>query len=171
MKNSHANHYKQAFESWLVDNRIKHISPDKDKKLAFGNLNIKSFDYLLYPRSGQTIIAAVRGRKFKAESFEKLAGLQCWLATNDISQLKQWQQVLGQTHKAVFVFAYRIENFDVDFDGREIYDFNNGKYIFFCIDLERYCEFMKIRSPKWQTVTISADDFRLCAVQAEELLL
>ncbi|MHC4642461.1 MAG: HYExAFE family protein, partial [Planctomycetota bacterium] len=77
----------------------------------------------------------------------------------------------GPDHQAVFVFAYKIENVDVDFDGRDFFDFEQNRYIFFCIKLEDYCRFMKRRSPKWQTVTLPADKFRKCAIQMQALLL
>ena len=68
-------------------------------------------------------------------------------------------------------FQDRIENVDVDFDGRAVYDFNDSRYIFFGVRLDDYCSFMKRRSPKWQTVTLPADKFRRCAVQMQNLLL
>ena len=52
-----------------------------------------------------------------------------------------------------------------------VYDFDANKYVFFCIKLKDYCSFMKVRSGKWQTVTLPADKFRDCAVQIRNLLL
>ncbi len=165
------NHYERAFESWLIDNRIQYIAIDEQKRTAFGHSKVKSFDFLLYPRNGQIIIAEVKGRLFKGASFEKLAGFECWVTAEDIDGLTRWQQVFGSAHQAIFVFAYRIENVDVDFDGRDIYDFDANRYVFFCIKLSDYRKFMKRRSPKWQTVTLPADKFRQSAVQMQNLLL
>jgi len=125
----------------------------------------------LYPRNQQIIVAEVKGRKFKGTSFAKLAGFECWVTADDVDGLARWQQVFGADHTAVFVFAYRIENIDVDFDGREVYDFAQDKYVFFAVKLDDYRRFMKRRSPKWQTVTLPADKFRQCAVQMQNLLL
>jgi len=61
--------------------------------------------------------------------------------------------------------------FYVDFDGRDVYDFDQNRYVFFCAKLDDYRKFMKRRSPKWQTITLPADKFRQCAVQINELLL
>ena len=88
----------------------------------------------------------------------------------DIEGLAGWQQVFGPGHTAVFVFAYKIKKIDVDFDGRDVYDFAQNRYIFFCVKLDDYREFMKRRSPKWQTVTLPADKFRQCTVQMQKLL-
>ena len=171
MKNFHLNHYEQAFGNWLIDNRVRYIAVDEQKRAAFGRSKIKSFDYLLYPPNQKVIVAEVKGRAFKGNSFAGLAGFECWVTTDDIISLTNWQQVFGPTHVAAFVFAYRIEKIDVDFDGREVYEFDGNRYIFFSIRLDDYCNFMKRRSPKWKTVTLPADKFRKCAVQMQNLLL
>ncbi len=171
MKNFHLNHYERAFGNWLIDNHIQYIAVDEQKRAAFGRSKIKSFDYLLYPRNQQIIVAEVKGRKFKGTSFAKLAGFECWVTADDVDGLARWQQVFGPDHTAVFVFAYRIENIDVDFDGRDVYDFVQDRYIFFAVRLDDYRRFMKRRSPKWQTVTLPADKFRQSAVQMQNLLL
>ncbi len=171
MKNFHLNHYEKAFGNWLIDNHIQYIAVDEQKRAALGRSNIKSFDYLIYPPNQQIIVAEVKGRKFSGASFAKLAGFECWVTADDIEGLLRWQKVFGPTHTAAFVFAYRIEKIDVDFDGRAVYDFNGSAYIFFCIRLDDYIRFMKLRSPKWKTVTLPAKKFRSCAVQMQNLLL
>jgi hypothetical protein len=170
MKDFSPNHYERAFENWLIDNRIQYIAVDDQKRAAFGRSNIKSFDFLLYPRNQQIIIAEVKGRKFKGTSFAKLTGFECWVTAEDIAGLTKWQEVFGPEHTAIFVFAYKIENIDVDFDGRDVYDFDANRYMFFAVKLDDYRRFMKRRSPKWQTVTLPADKFRRCAVQMQKLL-
>ena len=171
MKNFHLNHYERAFGNWLIDNRIQYIAVDEQKRAALGRSNIKSFDYLLYPPNQQIIVAEVKGRSFKGTSFASLAGFECWVTADDVNGLACWQQVFGPGHIAAFIFTYRIENIDVDFDGREVYNFDENKYTFFCVKLDDYLKFMKVRSPKWQTVTLPADKFRLCAIQMQNLLL
>ena len=171
MKNFPRNHYEGAFENWLLDNRIQYVIADEHKTAALARRKIKSFDFLLYPRSGQIIIAEVKGRRFKGTNLAKLAGFECWVTADDVDGLVKWQQVFGPGHQAVFVFAYKIENIDVDFDGRDVFDFDANRYVFFCVKLDDYRRFMKPRSPKWQTVTLPADKFRDCAVHISEFLL
>jgi hypothetical protein len=171
MKDFPRNQYEGAFENWLIDNRIQYITIDESKKAAFAHCKVKSFDFLLYPRNGQIIIAEVKGRKFKGTSLAQLTGLECWVTIEDVDGLAKWQEVFGPGHQAIFVFVYNVENIDVDFDGRAVYDFAQKRYIFFCIKLDDYRSFMKVRSPKWQTVTLPADKFRQCIVQIHALLL
>jgi hypothetical protein len=171
MKNFHLNHYEKAFANFLSDNRIRYIAVDEQKRAALGRTNLKSFDYLLYPPNQSIIIAEVKGRKFAGATFANLSGFECWVTTDDVDGLANWQQIFGPTHSAAFIFAYKIENVDVDFDGREVYDFKGLNYIFFCIKLADYIRFMKVRSPKWKTITLPANKFRLCAVQMQNLML
>ncbi len=171
MKDFSPNQYERAFENWLIDNRIQYEAVDENKRAAFGHSNIKSFDYLLYPGNQQKIIAELKGRSFKGTTFAKLTGFECWVTADDVDGLAQWQKVFGPDHTAVFVFAYKIENIDVDFDGRDVYDFAGDRFVFFAVGLEDYRRSMKRRSPKWQTVTLPADKFRQCAVQMQSLLL
>lgn len=170
MKDFSPNHYERAFENWLTVNHIQYTSVDEHKKAVFGRSKIKSFDFLLYPRNGQVIIAEVKGRLFKGTSFAKLTGFECWVTAEDIDGLTKWQEIFGLGHLIVFVFAYKIENIDVDFDGRDVFNFDAYRYIFFAVKLDDYRKFMKRRSPKWKTVTLPADKFRQCVMQLQNLL-
>jgi len=170
MKESAPNHYERAFENWLVDNRVQYVAVDESKKAAFGRSKIKSFDFLLYPSAGRKLIAEVKGRLFKGTTLANLSGLQCWVTADDIEAMIGWQRLFGEDHRAVFIFAYRIEQADVDFDGRDYYEFDGSRYVFFAVGLDDYRQFMKLRSPKWRTVTLGAESFRRCAVQMQQLL-
>jgi len=158
MKDFSANHYERAFESWLIDNHIRYVAVDEQKKTTSGRSKIKNFDFLLYPPNQEPVIAEVKGRSFKGTTLAKLAGLECWVTADDIDGLAHWQQVFGPGHTAVLVFAYRIKNIDVDFDGRDFYDYAGRRYIFFAVKLDDYRKLMVRRSPKWKTVTLPADD-------------
>jgi hypothetical protein len=68
--------------------------------------------------------------------------------------------VLGSDYEAVFVFAYRVAQADVDFDGHEPLAFGPDRYVFFCLRLDDYARCMKSRSRRWRTVALVAADFR-----------
>ena len=171
MRDLSAGDYEKAFESWLLDNRVQYVSVSDNTKAVFGSSKVKSFDFLLYPRNGRIIIAEVKGRLFKGTSLSKLAGLDCWVTADDIKGLTEWQQVFGPDHLACLVFAYKARMVDVDFDGRDPYQFQSNRYVFFAVKLDDYRKFMKLRSPKWQTVVLPAEHFRRCAIPIEDLLL
>ena len=173
-----ANHYERAFENWLVDNNVQYVSVDQQKRRAFVRNRVKSFDFLLYRTVGAPVIAEVKGRKFKGTSLAGLKGLECWVTMDDVRGMIQWEQVFNASQErggneaceAVFVFAYEFENVDVDPDGREVYEFNGGRYTFYAVGLDDYREHMTVRSPKWQTVTLPAAKFRKLALPIRELV-
>jgi hypothetical protein len=170
MRDFSPNQYERAFENWLIDNGVHYVSGQEHKKTALGHLKIKSFDFLLCPPNQQKIVAEVKGRSFKGTTLSQLAGFECWVTTEDVDGLAEWQEVFGPGHTAVFVFAYKAEKVDVDFDGRDFYDFDGNRYFFFAIKLDDYRKSMTRRSPKWRTVTLPADKFRQYAVQMQKLL-
>jgi hypothetical protein len=170
MKDSAPNHYEKAFENWLIDNHIEYVPAADQHKPVFAQSTLKSFDFLLCPPSGRKIIAEVKGRHFKGTTLAGLARLECWVTTDDVDGLVDWQKTLGPDYEATFIFAYRVQNIDVDFDGREMFDFNDDHYLFLAVRLEDYIKYMKQRSPKWKTVNLSADKFRLCACTVAKLI-
>ena len=170
MKDSFPNHYEQAFENWLKDHRIQYVAADEHRRAAVSRHKVKSPDFLLYPHDGRTIIAEVKGRKFRGASLEKMTGFECWVTAEDVDGLAEWQSVFGEDHLAVFVFAYRVEMVDVDFDGRDVFEFGGYKYMFFCVKLDDYRLYMKRRSPKWRTVTLPAENFRGCAIEISRFM-
>jgi hypothetical protein len=170
MQDSFPNHYERAFQNWLIDNAIEHIALNNQKAIELGHTGIKSFDFLLQLESGRKIIAEVKGRTFRGTSFEKKSSMECWVTADDIDGLTKWREIFGSDYEAVFVFAYKIENIDVDFDGQEVFDYDSARYVFFCVRLDDYRKFMTQRSPKWRTVTIPADKFRQCVTSLTDFL-
>ena len=169
MKESAPNDYEKAFGNWLIENQVEFVSTADQHAPVFEQSSMKSFDFLLCPPSGKKIIAEVKGRRFKGAKLEGLSHLECWVTTDDVDGLSLWQKTLGPEYDATFIFAYKVQNIDVDFDGREIFEFGDDHYFFFAVRLADYIRFMKQRSPKWKTVTLPAGKFRSCAKPVRQL--
>ena len=165
------NEYEQAFETWLIDNRIQYIAVDQRKRRIFARSKIKSFDFLLYRQNSTPVIAEIKGRKFRGSSLAGHTGLESWVTLDDVRGLIRWEQIFDSSSEAVFIFVYKFEKIDVEPDGREIYEFGEDKYVFYAVLLDDYRDFMTVRSPKWQTVTIPAAKFREFAIPIRQLLL
>jgi len=165
------NEYEQAFETWLLDNRIQYIAVDQRKRRIFARSKIKSFDFLLYRQDSTPVIAEIKGRKFRGTSLAGNTGLESWVTMDDVRGLIRWEQIFGSSCEAFFVFAYKFEKIDVEPDSREIYEFGENRYVFYAVLLDDYRDFMTVRSPKWQTVTIPAAKFREFAIPLRKLLL
>ena len=177
------NQYELALHNWLCDNDVQHLSVDQQRRKLFARNKIKSFDMLIYPRlpkydPDQTnlLIAEVKGRLYKASSLNDGSSLPNWVTKEDVRGLMQWEQIFAETPSRqlsapVFVFVYKFAKIDVETNGHETYDFDNNRFFFYAVALEDYRTYMKLRSPKWQTVDLAADDFRKVARPLRKLLL
>ncbi len=170
MREASVNHYERAFEHWLIDGQMEYVRADEHKRIGAAGQSVKNFDFLLYARSGKRIITEVKGRTFRGTSLVGMTGLECWVTRDDVEGLLRWQEVLGDNQEAVFVFAYRLAQVDVDLDGREAFSFGPDRYVFFCVRADDYARAMKRRSPKWRTVTLPAEAFRQYARELASLL-
>jgi len=177
------NHYEQAFNSWLVDNAVNYVYVDQHRRQSFSSNRVKTFDYLIYPArsalsgqlSGPIVIAELKGKIFRSSTLAGFRSMECWVSLEDIRGMLKWRQVIAASTcsgvaSAVFVFAYKLECIDIENDGCEIYDFDGSRYVFFCVDLSDYADNMKLRSRRWQTVNLSAENFRQKAFPIRQLL-
>ncbi|MDO8302171.1 MAG: HYExAFE family protein [Sedimentisphaerales bacterium] len=166
------NHFETAFENWLIENRIQYVQVDQRKRAVFVRNKIKSFDFLLYPAGldKDTLIVEVKGRTFSGKSLARLGGLQCWVTMEDVRGLLRWEEVFGKDHAGMFVFVYELANVDIDADGQSVFECDGKRYFFKGLKLSDYSNCMRLRSQRWQTVMIGADDFRRHAVDLETVL-
>jgi hypothetical protein len=166
MQSEQSNLYEQAFESFLTENKIPFVWVDQSKRPEFFDAGVKNFDFLLYPDSQCPVLVELKGRTFKGDSLAGLKGLDGWATFEDVQALSQWLTGFGSDFpaaQAFFVFVFRFAKIDVETDGWDVYDYSGQQYLFLAIPLEKYAAAMKIRSPKWQTVTLPAEDFRQAA--------
>lgn len=170
MRDGSRNRYERAFENWLLDHGVPYVRSDERRRLGSSRKSVKNFDFLLSPRADRKIIVEVKGRTFAGTTLVGLAGFDCWVTLDDIESLQLWRRALGDDHEAVFVFAYRVAQADVDFDGHEVLPLGSDRYVFFCVRLDDYLPNCKRRSPKWRTVMLPADGFRRYAVSLSAFL-
>lgn len=173
MQTDQANIYEQAFESYLAENKIPFIWVDQSKRPEFFESSVKNFDFLVYPETKSPILIELKGRTFKGDSLAGLKGLDGWTTFEDVQALSQWLDYFCRDFsdtKAFFVFVFQFANIDVETDGQPVYDFAGERFLFLAIPLQKYANAMKIRSPKWQTVTLPAADFRQWAMPIDEII-
>jgi hypothetical protein len=192
MQSEQPNIYEQVFACWLAENHIPFAPVDQTKRFRAWNKSaaaqaarmsfprrressdmIKNFDFLIRPDSPSPLLAEVKGRTFHGTSLAGLKGLDGWVTFEDVAALSYWLDCFQKDKPratAVFVFIFRLEKVDVELDGLAAYHFDHERFLLLAIPLEQYRECMKPRSPKWQTVTAPADDFRRWAAPAEKLI-
>lgn len=166
------NEYERAFEGWLAEQRVVCRRVDQTHRCVLGQASIKTFDYVVYPERGGCVLVELKGRIFEGDSLAERTRLERWVFDDDVASLELWQQRLSEVAagvEAVFVFAYRLQLPWVDEDGLEIYDDGQRRYVFLAIRRQDYRRAMMRRSPRWKTVTCSADAFRAFSFPADQL--
>lgn len=166
------NEYERAFERWLREHRAVCSRVDQTHRHVLDGGSVKTFDYVVYPRGGGCILVELKGRVFEGDSLAGRRGLERWVFDDDVRSLARWQQRLSavvEPTEAVFVFAYRLQLPFVDEDGLEVFEVDGRRYVFLAIRRRDYHKAMLRRSPRWHTVTCSADAFRTFLFPAERL--
>ena len=100
-------HYEAAFEAYLRDKGIPYVAVDEAKKALFANAKLKSFDFVVYSKSGPNLLIDVKGRQVRDRATRK--GFETWTTQRDVEDLQQWEQVFGEGFKAVLSFIYWID--------------------------------------------------------------
>lgn len=159
-------HYEAAFESFLREKGIPYVAVDEAKKALFSNAKLKSFDFVVYSKAGPNLLVDVKGRQFRGSTSHR--GFESWTTQRDVEDLMQWEQVFGEGFRAVLAFIYWIDPPVAPEPG--MYCFRDRWYLLMGIDLAEYRNHMRRRSVRWETVALSAEDFRLLARPLESWL-
>lgn len=168
-------HYEHAFERFLRDQRVPYISVDEAKKSLLPDRTrmttregegeprkLKNFDFVIYGDGGNLLVE-VKGRRLPKirlqDGTPAKPRMESWVTKDDIDALQRWRALFGPEFEPMFVFMYWCD--DVPPDGLFVETVvNRGRwYTMRCIDLDSYVSAMKVRSPKWGTMNLSAADF------------
>lgn len=169
------NHYEAAFEAFLRERRLPYVAVDESKKALFSGSKLKSFDFVVYSRSGPNLLIDIKGRKVDGER----GSLQTWTTRGDVDDLLQWERIFGDGFSAIFGFVYWIEPVLTRPPGHFVHRSGDDRlpapqrerhYLMFGVNLLDYRNHMSRRSVRWDTVSMSADDFRQLARPLDQWL-
>lgn len=159
-------HYEAAFEAFLRFKGIPYVAVDEAKKALFYNAKLKSFDFVVYSKSGPNLLVDVKGRQMRGKGGS--VSPQTWTTEQDVSDLLQWQQVFGEGFQAILAFVYWIDPPLTPEPG--MFEHRDRWYLLMGISLDEYREHMRRRSAKWETVALPIADFRSLARPIESWL-
>ena len=159
-------HYEAAFEAFLRDRKIPYVAVDEAKRALFANARLKSFDFVVYNPNGPNLLVDVKGRSCRNKTGR--SGFETWTTERDVNDLMEWENVFGEGFKAVLTFVYWIEPPLSAEPG--MYAHGDKWYLMMGVDLAEYRERMRRRSPKWETVSLPAQEFRSLARPMENWL-
>lgn len=165
-------HYEKAFEHYLRSNGIPYVAVDEAKRALHGQAKtpLKSFDFVVYARSGPNLLVDVKGRKHAGRSGGTGKQLQNWVTRDDVTCLKKWSGIFGEGFEPAFAFLFWCDAQPPDALFLEVFEFEQKWYAVLAITLGDYAQHMRQRSAKWDTVSIPADAFHRYARPLKELM-
>jgi len=156
-------HYEAAFEDYLRSRGIAYVPVDEQKKIIFAGARVKSFDFLVYRPGEATWLADVKGRKFPYDTDANKRTWENWVTQDDLTGLGKWENTFGDGFRGMFVFAYWLTGEPEQRLACHVHPFRDERYAFMCVSLTDYQAHARRRSPKWDTLTVPAADFRRLA--------
>lgn len=159
-------HYESAFEAFLREKGIPCVAVDEAKRALFANAKLKSFDFVVYSKTGPNLLVDIKGRQARSKSGR--GSFETWATEQDVADLMQWEQVFGEGYKAVLAFVYWIDPPLTPDAG--MYEHKGRWYWLMGIELGEYRNHMRRRSAKWETVSLASEDFRSLARPIERWL-
>lgn len=160
------NHYERAFEKYLARLRLGCIAVDETRRVALPRMEpgerwtIKNLDFIVPLPHDHLLLIDVKGRRINTMAQQ----LQNWTTEGDMEGLAYWERVFGPARStALLVFVYEVPT-DIDrFCFTDHFSCDDRHYGCLAVRLDQYRQHQKVRSPKWRTVDLKADDFAAVA--------
>ncbi len=157
------NHYEAAFEEFLRSKGLPYVAVDEAKRSVLPDgQSIKNLDFIVSSSGGLTWLVDVKGRRFPSGD-ETRQYWKNWSPREDLKSLAQWEELFGETFRALFVFAYNIVGDRAPLAPDELFEHRGSLYGFVGIELSTYVELARPISPSWDTVAMPTADFRRLA--------
>jgi hypothetical protein len=154
-----SNHYERAFEGYLRALRVASIGVDESRRAFGDHQTIKNLDFIVTHPSGQVLLVDVKGRKLSCRRKTR----QNWATRDDVRSLRFWEERLGPRAEALLVFVYQLEAESLAADFVDQFNFEDRQYGCLAISAAGYEERMRVRSPRWGTVSLRQADFQSLA--------
>jgi hypothetical protein len=156
-----SNHYEAAFEAYLQSLKVTCIAVDETKRSQLGPGPVKSLDFIVHGEEWKLLVD-IKGRRYPGGSGGKKRHVwECWSTQEDVSGLTRWVELFGPEYRGLLVFAYQLaDDVAVPDDSEDLWSFRESRYLYRAVPVEEYQKRMKVRSPKWGTVTLPGEAFR-----------
>lgn len=164
-------HYEAAFEAWLRETRVPYVMVDEQRRTLCPDGSLKSLDFIVSPAAGPKLLIDVKGRQFPGSDRRAVAKWNNWTPQADLAQISRWEELFGEGFRGLLVFAYETDEPARFPELSPFFEFRERYYAFYGVWMEDYRERTRRRSVSWDTVDLSAADFREIRFRLEELLV
>jgi hypothetical protein len=164
-----SNHYEAAFEAYLQWHRLCYVAVDETRRSLHDETRVKNLDFIVHGEAGWRLLVDVKGRRFPGTRGRRV--WECWCERDDIEGLDRWEDLFGPGSLGLLVFTYDLApSVSLPDDTLDLWTWRGRRYLFRAVPLADYREHLRVRSPKWSTVDLSAADFRRLARPLHEFL-
>jgi hypothetical protein len=156
------NPYEAAFEAYLKAKGLCYVGVDESRRAKLEDLPLKNLDFIVLGNRGIRLLVDVKGRQFPGGKPEKPRYVwENWATQEDLDGLRSWTGVFGPGYLAMFLFIYRIgPTVALPDDTLDVWEFRDRQYVLRGVSLDDYSARMRIRSPKWATVSLPTAAYR-----------
>jgi hypothetical protein len=156
-----SNHYEAAFEAYLQAQRLCYVAVDETRRSLIDEEPVKSLDFIVHGETVRLLID-IKGRRFPTGSPQRRRRIwECWSTEEDITGLGRWQERFGPGYRGVLVFAYLLgDDVTVPDDTDDLWRWRGRRYLFRAVPADAYRQAMRVRSPRWKTVSLPGPVFR-----------
>src|SRR5262249_34628717 len=157
-----SNHYEAAFEAYLQWHRLGYIAVDESRRATLGDTPVKSLDFLVFGPEGARLVVDVKGRRFPTGRGDRKRRVwECWSTRDDVDGLERWADLSGPGWQGLLVFAHPIPpGGELPNDVEDLWTWRGRRYLLRAVDVADYRCHMRVRSPRWDTVTLPRAVFR-----------
>ncbi len=160
-----SNHYEAAVEAYLQWHGLCYVAVDETRRALMGDTRVKSLDFIVYGAYGARLLVDVKGRRFPGGTPERPRPVwECWSTRDDINGLVRWSDLSGPGYRGLLVFVYHMRpDLELPEDTDDLWTWRGKRYLLRAIDVDDYRSHMRIRSPRWGTVSLPTAVFRRMA--------
>src|SRR5688500_13689678 len=99
-----SNHYEAAFEAYLQWHRLCYVAVDETRRSQFGDVRVKSLDFIVYGNRGAKLLVDVKGRRFPSGREGKQRRVwESWSTKDDLDGLQRWSGLFGPGYQSLLV--------------------------------------------------------------------
>jgi hypothetical protein len=158
------NPYEAAFEAYLNEHDLCYIGVDEKKRSLLDDMPVKNLDFVVLGGSGARLLVDVKGRRFPGGPPEKQRRVwEKWSTQEDIRGLSSWMRLFGPGYLGLFVFMYRIGPGEILADETDLWTWHETRYRLLAVSVDEYARHMRVRSPRWGTVSLQGSVFHSLA--------
>lgn len=162
-----SNHYEAAFEAYLRQHRVAYVAVNEQRRSLIGQGSLKNLDFIVSPSDSVSLLVDVKGRRFPSAGGQYWRNWSTW---DDLQSMARWQDKIGPGSCALLVFAYEIVGSRSPVNADQLYQFRGRWYAFLAVRVPDYIQFSRPISERWQTVGMSAQQFRQAAFSLTDVL-